>query len=34
MVSGSPLKTYRLSKRMNVTTVVSKGGRVTRDPAV
>ncbi|MGW1674136.1 NAD(P)/FAD-dependent oxidoreductase [Streptomyces sp. NPDC002324] len=34
MVSGSPLTTYRLSKRMNVTTVVSRGGRATRDPAV
>ncbi|MFE0460472.1 NAD(P)/FAD-dependent oxidoreductase [Kitasatospora sp. NPDC058965] len=32
-VSGSPLLTYRLSKRMNVTTVVSKGGRATRRPA-
>ncbi|WP_328868847.1 FAD-dependent oxidoreductase [Streptomyces sp. NBC_00287] len=30
MVSGSPLKTYRLSRRMNVTTIVSKGGRATR----
>ncbi|MER5755992.1 FAD-dependent oxidoreductase [Streptomyces sp. NPDC002088] len=34
MVSGSPLKTYRFSKRMNVTTIVSKGGRATRKPAV
>lgn len=34
MVSGSPLKTYRFSKRMNVTTIVSKGGRATREPAV
>ncbi|KPI22659.1 Pyridine nucleotide-disulfide oxidoreductase, FAD/NAD(P)-binding domain containing protein [Actinobacteria bacterium OV320] len=33
MVSGSPLTTYRLSKRMNVTTIVSKGGRATRNPA-
>ncbi|MGW0595721.1 NAD(P)/FAD-dependent oxidoreductase [Streptomyces sp. NPDC002776] len=33
-VSGSPLLTYRLSKRMNVTTVVSKGGRATRRPAM
>ncbi|CCK27967.1 FAD-dependent pyridine nucleotide-disulfide oxidoreductase [Streptomyces davaonensis JCM 4913] len=32
-VSGSPLLTYRLSKRMNVSTVVSKGGRATRKPA-
>ncbi|MGQ4362962.1 NAD(P)/FAD-dependent oxidoreductase [Streptomyces sp. SAS_272] len=33
MVSGSPLTTYRISKRMNVTTIVSKGGRATRRPA-
>lgn len=33
LVSGSPLTTYRLSKRMNVTTIVSKGGRATRKPA-
>ncbi|WP_141209015.1 NAD(P)/FAD-dependent oxidoreductase [Streptomyces griseorubiginosus] len=33
MVSGSPLTTYRFSKRMNVTTIVSKGGRATRKPA-
>ncbi|WP_207892117.1 NAD(P)/FAD-dependent oxidoreductase [Streptacidiphilus pinicola] len=32
-VSGSPLLTYRLSKRVNVTTAVSKGGRATRTPA-
>ncbi|MEU6228478.1 FAD-dependent oxidoreductase [Streptomyces sp. NPDC047042] len=32
-VSGSPLTTYRLSKRMNVTTIVSKGGHATRRPA-
>ncbi|MGJ6968373.1 NAD(P)/FAD-dependent oxidoreductase [Streptosporangium sp. G11] len=32
-VSGSPLTTYRLSKRMNVTTIVSKGGRASRKPA-
>ena len=32
-VSGSPLMTYRFSKRMNVTTLVSKGGRATRKPA-
>ncbi|MFE6710748.1 NAD(P)/FAD-dependent oxidoreductase [Streptomyces sp. NPDC057695] len=31
-VSGSPLTTYRFSKRMNVTTIVSKGGRATRGP--
>ncbi|MDQ0578623.1 NAD(P)/FAD-dependent oxidoreductase [Streptomyces rishiriensis] len=31
-VSGSPLTTYRFSKRMNVTTIVSKGGRATRNP--
>ncbi|MFI7444802.1 NAD(P)/FAD-dependent oxidoreductase [Nonomuraea indica] len=30
-VSGSPLTTYRLSKHMNVTTIVSKGGRATRE---
>ncbi|MER6675824.1 FAD-dependent oxidoreductase [Streptomyces sp. NPDC000983] len=34
LVSGSPLKTYRLSRYVNVTTVVSKGGRATRRPAV
>ncbi|MBN6057701.1 FAD-dependent oxidoreductase, partial [Nonomuraea sp. RK-328] len=34
MVSGSPLITYRLSKRMNVTTVVSKGGRAIDEPAL
>ncbi|MFG2821959.1 NAD(P)/FAD-dependent oxidoreductase [Kitasatospora sp. NPDC048365] len=33
MVSGSPLTTFRLSRRMNVTTIVSKGGRATRRPA-
>lgn len=33
MVSGSPLTTYRLSKHMNVTTVVSRGGRATREHA-
>ncbi|MET7463733.1 FAD-dependent oxidoreductase [Nonomuraea sp. NPDC005501] len=33
MVSGSPLITYRLSKRMNVTTIVSKGGRAVGEPA-
>ncbi|MEU7701377.1 FAD-dependent oxidoreductase [Streptomyces sp. NPDC039028] len=32
LVSGSPLKTYRFSKRMNVSTIVSKGGRATRGP--
>ncbi|MCX5521484.1 FAD-dependent oxidoreductase [Streptomyces bobili] len=32
LVSASPLTTYRLSKRMNVTTIVSKGGRATRKP--
>lgn len=32
-VSGSPLLTYRFSKRLNVTTIVSKGGRATRRPA-
>ncbi|MHC0433049.1 NAD(P)/FAD-dependent oxidoreductase [Streptomyces sp. O3] len=34
MISGSPLKTYRFSKRVNVTTILSKGGRATRRPAV
>ncbi|MDX2296823.1 MULTISPECIES: NAD(P)/FAD-dependent oxidoreductase [Streptomyces] len=29
IVSGSPLMTYRYSKRMNLTTLVSKGGRAT-----
>ncbi|MFD0149509.1 NAD(P)/FAD-dependent oxidoreductase [Streptomyces sp. NPDC055721] len=33
LVSGSPLMTYRYSKRMNVTTLVSKGGRATLKPA-
>ncbi|KUJ69488.1 pyridine nucleotide-disulfide oxidoreductase [Streptomyces albus subsp. albus] len=33
MVTGSPLTTYRFSKHMNVTTIVSKGGRATRKPA-
>ncbi|WP_326575440.1 FAD-dependent oxidoreductase [Streptomyces sp. NBC_00481] len=33
MVSGSPLTTYRFSKRVNVTTIVSRGGRATRRPA-
>ncbi|MDR6980707.1 NADH dehydrogenase FAD-containing subunit [Streptomyces sp. 3330] len=33
MVSGSPLTTYRFSKHMNVTTIISKGGRATRRPA-
>ncbi|MEV5973995.1 FAD-dependent oxidoreductase [Streptomyces sp. NPDC051921] len=33
LVSGSPLLTYRYSKRMNVTTIISKGGRATRRPA-
>ncbi|MFE5483913.1 NAD(P)/FAD-dependent oxidoreductase [Streptomyces sp. NPDC056527] len=32
LVSGSPLMTYRYSKRMNVTTLVSKGGRATLKP--
>ncbi|WP_258023870.1 NAD(P)/FAD-dependent oxidoreductase [Streptomyces bambusae] len=30
LVSGSPLMTYRYSKRMNLTTIVSRGGRATR----
>ncbi|WP_331739457.1 FAD-dependent oxidoreductase (plasmid) [Streptomyces sp. NBC_00637] len=33
MVSGSPLTTYRLSKHMNVTTIVSRGVRATRERA-
>ncbi|OQR65780.1 FAD-dependent oxidoreductase [Streptomyces maremycinicus] len=33
LVSGSPLTTYRFSKRMYVTTIISKGGRATRRPA-
>ncbi|MEU8620635.1 FAD-dependent oxidoreductase [Streptomyces sp. NPDC048623] len=33
MVSSSPIMTYRYSKRMNLTTIVSKGGRATRTPA-
>jgi NADH dehydrogenase FAD-containing subunit len=33
MVSGSPLKAYRFSKHLNVTTIVSRGGRATREPA-
>lgn len=32
-VSGSPILTFRWSRRMNVTTIVSKGGRATRKPA-
>ncbi|MEV5704569.1 FAD-dependent oxidoreductase [Actinoallomurus sp. NPDC052274] len=32
-VSGSPVKAYRLSKRVNVTATLSKGGRATRRPA-
>ncbi|MCC8245613.1 NAD(P)/FAD-dependent oxidoreductase [Saccharothrix luteola] len=32
-VSGSPVKMYRLGKRVNVSTIVSKGGRATREPA-
>ncbi|MFD5316659.1 NAD(P)/FAD-dependent oxidoreductase [Streptomyces sp. NPDC127098] len=31
LVSGSPLKTYRFSKHMNVTTIISRGGRATRE---
>ncbi|GAA2298293.1 FAD-dependent oxidoreductase [Nonomuraea roseoviolacea subsp. roseoviolacea] len=34
LVSGSPLLTYRLSKRMNVTTIVSKGGRALQQAAL
>ncbi|MFE1409742.1 NAD(P)/FAD-dependent oxidoreductase [Streptomyces sp. NPDC058746] len=33
LVSGSPLMTYRYSKRMNLTTLVSQGGRATLKPA-
>jgi NADH dehydrogenase len=33
LVSASPLWTYRVSRRMNVTTVMSRGGRATRRPA-
>ncbi|MEV5748275.1 FAD-dependent oxidoreductase [Actinoallomurus sp. NPDC052308] len=32
-VSGSPLKMYRISKRMNVSATLSKGGRATRRAA-
>lgn len=32
-VSGSPIITYRLSKRMNVSATLSKGGRATRTTA-
>ncbi|WP_436788605.1 NAD(P)/FAD-dependent oxidoreductase [Yinghuangia sp. YIM S10712] len=32
-VSGSPVTMYRLSKRMNVSATLSKGGRATRRPA-
>lgn len=32
LASGSPLMTYRYSKSVNVTTLVSKGGRATRSP--
>jgi NADH dehydrogenase len=33
LVSGSPPKTYRLSKHVNVSSTLSKGGRATRRPA-
>ncbi|MFJ6934884.1 hypothetical protein [Streptomyces sp. NPDC101132] len=33
LVSGSPLMTYRYSRRMNVTTLVSRGGRAVAGPA-
>ncbi|WUD55158.1 hypothetical protein OG920_41000 [Streptomyces europaeiscabiei] len=33
MVSGSPLTTYRFSKRMNVTTNISRDGRRIGAPA-
>jgi NADH dehydrogenase FAD-containing subunit len=32
-VSGSPVKLYRLSKRVNVSATLSRGGRATRRPA-
>jgi NADH dehydrogenase FAD-containing subunit len=32
-VSGSPVKMFRLSKRMTVSATISKGGRATRKPA-
>jgi NADH dehydrogenase FAD-containing subunit len=32
-VSSSPVQVYRLSKRMNVTATLSRGGRATREPA-
>jgi NADH dehydrogenase FAD-containing subunit len=32
-VSSSPVKLFRLSKRMNVSATVSRGGRATRKPA-
>ncbi|MFF1442469.1 NAD(P)/FAD-dependent oxidoreductase [Streptomyces sp. NPDC058295] len=32
-VSGSPVKLYRLSRRMNVSATLSRGGRATRRPA-
>ncbi|MFB9832890.1 NAD(P)/FAD-dependent oxidoreductase [Actinoallomurus acaciae] len=32
-VSGSPVPVYRLSKRMNVSATLFKGGRATREPA-
>ncbi|MGH3241918.1 MAG: NAD(P)/FAD-dependent oxidoreductase [Spirillospora sp.] len=32
-VSGSPVKLYRLGKRMNVSATLSKGGRATRKPS-
>jgi hypothetical protein len=32
-VSSSPVKMFRLSKRMNVSATVSRGGRATRKPA-
>ncbi|MEU4769344.1 FAD-dependent oxidoreductase [Actinosynnema sp. NPDC023794] len=32
-VSGSPVKMYRLGKHVDVSTIVSKGGRATREPA-
>ena len=34
MVSGSPVKMFRLSRWMNVTVTITKGGRATRQPVM
>jgi NADH dehydrogenase FAD-containing subunit len=34
LVSGSPVKMFRLSRRMNVSATISKGGRATRKPVM